>query len=83
MEIKKGFIQWNGRNDIPCTYAEMEDGTKYYFKQELANGNHIVTTSLLEAVDPMAKAQNIGLMDTEGNLIIPCVNRSIRVIEEA
>ncbi len=82
MEIKNGLVQWNGRNDIPCTYAEMEDGTRYYFKQDLSNGNHVVTTSLLEAVDPMAKAQNIGLMDKEGNLLIPCNNSSIKVIEE-
>ncbi|MBR5370338.1 MAG: hypothetical protein IK137_03435 [Bacilli bacterium] len=82
MEIKNGFVQWNGRSDIPCTYAEMEDGTKYYFKQELQNGNHIVTTSLLEAVDPMANAKNIGLMDKNGNLVIPCVNRSIKVVGE-
>lgn len=82
MEIKSGLVQWNGRNDIPCTYAEMEDGTKYYFKQDLANGNHIVTTSLLEAVDPMAKAQNIGLLGADGNLLIPCNNSSIKVIEE-
>ena len=39
MEIKNGLVQWNGRNDIPCTYAEMEDGTRYYFKQDLSNGN--------------------------------------------
>ena len=82
MEIKSGLVQWNGRNDIPCTYAEMPDGTKYYFKQDLSNGNHIVTTSLLEAVDPMAKAQNIGLLGADGKLLIPCVNSSIKVIEE-
>ena len=82
MEIKNGLVQWNGRNDIPCTYAEMPDGTKYYFKQDLSNGNHIVTTSLLEAVDPMTKAQNIGLIDSQGNILIPCVNKSIKVVEE-
>ena len=82
MEIKNGLVQWNGRNDIPCTYVELEDSTKYYIKQELSNGNFVVTTSLLEVVDPMAKAQNIGLMNTEGKLIIPCVNHSIKVVEE-
>ena len=56
--IKNGFVQWNGRSDIPCTYAEMEDGTKYYFKQELQNGNHIVTTSLLEAIIIPCQASN-------------------------
>jgi len=82
MEIKKGLVQWNGRNDIPCSYIDMEDGSRYYIKQDLSNGNHIVTTSLLEAVDPMTKAQNIGLIDSEGKLLIPCTNRSIKVVEE-
>ena len=82
MEIKKGLVQWNGRNDIPCSYIDMEDGSRYYIKQDLSNGNHIVTTSLLEAVDSMTKAQNIGLIDSEGKLLIPCTNRSIKVVEE-
>ncbi len=82
MEIKKGLVQWNGRNDIPCSYVDMENGSRYYIKQDLSNGNHIVTTSLLEAVDPMTKAQNIGLIDSQGNLLIPCVNKSIKVVEE-
>ena len=42
MEIKNGLVQWNGRNDIPCTYAEMEDGTKYYFKQDFNYINFFV-----------------------------------------
>ena len=82
MEIKSGLVQWTGRNDIPCSYVDMEDGSRYYIKQDLSNGNHIVTTSLLEAVDPMTKAQNIGLIDSQGNLLIPCVNKSIKVVEE-
>ena len=80
MEIKKGLVQWNGRNDIPCSYIDMEDGTKYYIKQDLVNGNHIVTTSLLEAVDSMAKVENMGLLDGDGNILIPTNNSSIKVL---
>lgn len=79
MEIKNGYVNWNEKN-IPCTYAEIEDGTQYYFKQDLQNNNHIVTTSLLELVDPMAKTQNIGLLDANGKLLIPCDNSLIKVI---
>ena len=82
MEIKNGLVQWNGRNDIPCSYVDMEDGSRYYIKQDLSNGNHIVTTSLLEAVDPMTKAQNIGLIDKDGNMIISSNNSSIKVIDD-
>ena len=82
MEIKNGFVKWDERKDIPCMFAEMEDGTRYYFKQELQNGNRIVTTSLLEFVDPMAKKQNIGLLGADGNIVIPCNNSSIQVLGE-
>ena len=81
MEIKNGLVQWNGRNDIPCTYIEMEDGSKYYIKQDLSNGNHIVTTSLLESVDPMAKAKNVGLMGSDGSALIPYTNSSIKSVD--
>ena len=80
MEIKKGLVQWNGRNDIPCSYIDMEDGSRYYIKQDLSNGNHIVTTSLLEAVDPMAKVENTGLLSVNGDMIIPSNNSSIKVL---
>lgn len=80
MEILKGQVQWNGRDDIPCTYGKMEDGRQYYFKQELVNGNVIVTTQLIEYVDPMTKAKNVGLINKDGMEIIPCVNTAITPI---
>ena len=82
MEILKGQVQWNGRNDIPCTYGKMDDGKLYYFIQELANGNIIATTALIEAIDPMTKAKNVGLIDKEGKEIIPCTNSAIKVLSE-
>lgn len=82
MEILNGLVKWNGRDDIPCTYGKTEDGKQYYFLKDLKNGNHIVTTVLIEAVDPMTKAKNIGLIDNDGNIIIPCVNSSIKVVDE-
>ena len=82
MEIKNGLVQWNGRNDIPCSYVDLEDGTRYYIKQDLVNGNYIVTTALLEVVDAMAKAKSIGLIDAEGKMLIPTVNSSIKVVDD-
>ena len=82
MEILKGQVQWNGRDDILCTYGKMEDGRQYYFIQELTNGNVIVSTALIEAIDPMSKAKNIGLIDKDGKEIIPCTNSSIKVLSD-
>ena len=36
MEILNGKVQWNGRDDIPCTYGKTEDGKLYYLQRNLA-----------------------------------------------
>lgn len=88
MEILNGKVQWNGRDDIPCTYGKTEDGKLYYFIPEedgqvkdLSNGSHIATTTLLEAVDKMAKASKIGVVDNAGTEVIPCANKSVKVVD--
>lgn len=87
MKIEKGIVKYKDRNDIVCTYGTTENGTRYYFLDEndakkLANGNRIVSALLVEAVDPMVKATKIGVIDNDGNVVVPCVNRSIRVVDD-
>ena len=83
MEIKTGIVKYKDREDILCTYAVMEDGAQYYFldasdEKKLSNGNRIASTALIEAVDPMVRASNIGVIDVNGNVVIPFNNRSIK-----
>ena len=87
MKIQKGIVKYRDRNDIVCTYGITDDGVQYYFLDEtdskkLSNGNRIVTTALVEAIDPMAKCSNIGVIDNNGSVVIPCGNRSIKEINE-
>lgn len=87
MKIEKGIVKYKDRSDIVCTYGTTDDGTKYYFLDEtdekkFTNGNRIVSSLLVEAIDPMAKASNIGVIDSNGVVVIPCVNRSIRPIDD-
>lgn len=87
MKIEKGIVKYKDRSDIVCTYGTTDDGTKYYFLDEndekkFTNGNRIVSSLLVEAIDPMVKASNIGVIDGEGVVVIPCVNRSIRPIDD-
>ena len=83
MEIKTGIVKYKDREDILCTYAVVEDGAQYYFldasdEKKLSNGNRIASTALIEAVDPMVRASNIGVIDANGNVVIPFNNRSIK-----
>ncbi len=87
MKIQKGIVQYKDRNDIECLYGITDDGRTYYFldatdTRKLANGNRIVSTELVEAIDPMVKASHVGLIDENGNEVIECNNRSIRSISD-
>ncbi len=83
MKIQKGIVKYKDRSDIVCTYGTLEDGTNYYFLDfgsdyKLPNGNIIASKELVEAIDPMYAASHIGVIDENGNEVIPFRNRMIR-----
>ena len=87
MKILKGNVKYKDRNDITCTYGTVDDGTAYYFMdstdtKKFSNGGRIATTLLVEAIDPMVKTSNIGVIGAEGNVIIPFENKSIRPVND-
>ena len=87
MKIQRGIVKYKDRNDIVCTYALTDDGKQYYFLDEtdtkkFSNGNRIASTALVEAVDPMVKASNVGVIDQNGVVVIPFENKSIRPVND-
>lgn len=85
MQIKKGTVSYQGRNDWECLYGEVvvdEKPVQYFFMDNgnLPNGNFIASTRLVEAIDRETQANNVGLIDFEGNILIPFENKSIKVI---
>lgn len=86
MKIQKGIVKYKDRNDIECNYGVTEYGKQYYFlgdeDKPLKNGNRIASTALVEAIDPMVKASNVGLIDDLGNVVIPFENRTIKLIND-
>lgn len=87
MKIQKGIVKYKDRSDIVCVYGITDEGKQYYFlggeDKTLSNGNRIASTALVEAIDPMVKASNIGLIDAEGREVIPFENKSIKLINDA
>ena len=81
MEILRGTVRDQGYPDTECTYGKVDDNTLYYFIPDgtLVNGNIIVSTNLKEAIGH-AKHTSLGLIDTNGNLLIPCENKSIKQV---
>ena len=82
IQIQRGLVKYKDRSDIICTYGVTDNGNQYYFLDDtkLPNGNIIVSTTLLESVDPLAVASHIGVIDSEGNEVIPCNNKTIKPI---
>ena len=82
MQVQKGLVKYKDRSDILCTYGITDDGKTYYFLDGVVipNGNIVATTVLVEAIDPVAMASSIGLIDPNGNVIIPFENKAIKPI---
>ena len=61
------------RSDILCTYGITDDGKTYYFLEgnNISNGNIVATTVLVEAIDPLVVSSSIGVIDPDGNVVIP------------
>ena len=82
MQVQKGLVKYKDRSDILCTYGITEDGKTYYFLEGnvIPNGNIVATTVLVEAIDPLVLCSSIGVIDPNGNVIIPFENKAIKPI---
>lgn len=82
MKIQKGLVKYKDRSDIVCTYGITDDGRQFYFLNDskLSNNNIIVTSTLVEAIDSSVVHSNVGLIDANGNVVIPCENKNIKLI---
>ena len=87
LKVQKGIVKYKDRSDIVCTYGTLEDNTNYYFLDfggdyKLSNGNYIASTELVEAIDPMYTASHVGVIDEDGNVVIPFNHRAIRSVTD-
>lgn len=83
MQIQKGQVKYKDRTDIICTYGVV-DGKQYYFLdgEKLGKGRIVVSTVLVEAIDPLVLASNIGVLDEEGNVVIPFENKAVKPVAD-
>lgn len=82
MQIQKGLVKYKDRSDIVCTYGITDDGKQYYFLDDssLSNGNIIASTVLVEAVDPVVSASSVGVIDSDGNVVLPFEFKSVKPV---
>ncbi len=84
MQVQKGQVKYKDRSDIVCTYGILDDGRQYYFLdgEKLGKGRIVASTALVEAIDPLVLASNIGVIDSDGNVIIPFENKAVKPISD-
>ena len=86
MKIQKGQVQYKDRNDYYVTYGITDDGKQYYFItkdiEKFSNGNRVATTALVEAIDDMVKANNVGVISEDGREVIPFNHRRIKPVND-
>ncbi len=82
MQVQQGVVRYKDRSDIVCTYGITDDGKQYYFMDDrpLTNGNLIVTSALVEAIDPLIKASHVGVIDNNGGVVIPLENKAVKSV---
>ncbi len=84
MRVQKGQVKYKDRSDIICTYGINDAGKQYYFLdgEKLSNGNLIASTALVEAIDPLVVASNIGVISGVGDIVVPFENKAIKAITD-
>lgn len=84
MQVQKGQVKYKDRTDIICTYGVVDNGKQYYFLdgEKLGKGRIVASTALVEAIDPMVSASNIGVIDSDGNVIIPFEYKAIKPVAD-
>ena len=84
LHVQKGLVKYKDRSDIICTYGTTDDGKSYYFLdgEKLSNGNIIASSVLVEAIDPLAVASNVGVIDKDGNVVVAFENKSIKIVSD-
>ena len=82
MQVQRGLVKYKDRSDIICTYGVSEEGVQYYFLDDgkLDNDNIIVSTALVEAIDPVVVSSHVGVVDPNGVVVVPCENKTIKTI---
>lgn len=83
MEILKGKVQDPGFPDTEVTYLKTDDGKTYFFIENgtLKNGNIISTPILKEGIGH-APYTSLGLIDKNGNVLIPFENKNIKALSD-
>lgn len=83
MQEQTGQVKYKERDDIYIKYGIVGDKQYYFMKDgKLSNGNIIATTVLVEAIDNNVVPTSLGVITSEGNIVIPFENKKIKPVSD-
>ena len=88
MTTQLGQVSYKGSSDYKIYFGVTDDGRQYFFmdpedKLKLSNGNRIASTDLKPIIDQSVEHKNVGVINENGDEVIPFTNRSIRPISDS
>ena len=88
VSFERAKVEYNGAPDLYVDYVIVKvngQEVNYYLlndqKIEKGHGLYIVSTNLKEAVDASVPRSHIGIIDDKANVVIPCNNKTVKVID--
>ena len=88
VSFERAKVEYNGVPDLYVDYVIVKANgqeVNYYLlndqRIEKGHGLYIVSTNLKEAVDASVPRSHIGIIDDKANVVIPCNNKTVKVID--
>lgn len=88
VSFERAKVEYNGAPDLYVDYVIVKANgqeVNYYLlnDQRIEKGHdlYIVSTNLKEAVDASVPRSHIGIIDDKANVVIPCNNKTVKVID--
>ena len=88
VSFERAKVEYNGAPDLYVDYVIVKANgqeVNYYLlndqRIEKGHGLYIVSTNLKEAVDASVPRSHIGIIDDKANVVIPCNNKTVKVID--
>lgn len=88
VSFERAKVEYNGAPDLYVDYVIVKANgqeVNYYLlndqRIEKGHGLYIVSTNLKESVDASVPRSHIGIIDDKANVVIPCNNKTVKVID--
>ncbi len=83
IKFTEGLVRQAGYEEGRCKFVKLDEDKTYYLVEDIEVGNdmYAVTPSVSEALN-RSERKTIGIIDTNGKVLVPCVNSTIAPVND-